>query len=207
MPTELSYKHKFEHHPDSERAIMLLHGARGGIHSSFMRALWKRFSPVETCLAIEFPFISDDEAERPTRDLSDEVDAVQAGLEFLKNEGVLHTHIIAKSLGGVVASRWLNRESSKKHDVGLSILGFVIGDVETHNLHGNLSVVVQGSEDRFGNAADVKARLARAHVDAHVFGIPGADHSFRTIPEDNSDSLRLQAIEIVAEQLKISQPQ
>ncbi|MGC1177332.1 MAG: alpha/beta family hydrolase [Candidatus Saccharimonadales bacterium] len=88
--------------------------------------------------------------------------------------------IVAKSLGRIVASYYLDqhRENSK---IKLVILGYVVGGVKTSALQDALTLIIQGENDRFGNAKTVRNELAQHNAHAKVIEIPKADHSYRDI--------------------------
>lgn len=169
--------HQYNAQPNRESAYLVLHGISEGISSDFMQSIYKGLADRgETVLAFNWPYL--DAESEPSKDLLDERAALQSAVDFLRNEGYTQLHIVAKSLGGIVASRWLEQQPSDL-SVEVGIMGYVIGDVTTTALADKLRVVVQGERDRFGNAEAVKHELVRHNITATVIDIADADHSYR----------------------------
>jgi predicted alpha/beta-hydrolase family hydrolase len=163
------------HKPAVKEAYILLHGASAGLESPFMNDLFQAVDKIPAdVLAIEFPFVARNVS--PTPNLQAKVDALNSAIIFLQQERKRIT-IIAKSLGGIVASKWL---AGPQREANLYVLGHVLGEgnMQTQNLLGKLKGVIQGEFDKFGNAAKVQAELSAHHINTPVVEVPGADHSY-----------------------------
>lgn len=168
--------HQYSPQPNRETAYLVLHGISEGISSDFIQAIYNGLAERgETVLAFNWPYL--DAGGKPSKDLVDEQVALKSATDFLHGEGYTQLRIIAKSLGGIVTSRWLQQFDGL--DVQVGILGYVIGDVMTESLSDKLQVVMQGENDRFGNADAVRSELANRNVTSMVIEIANADHSYR----------------------------
>lgn len=162
--------------PNSEAAYVVLHGISEGITSDFIQSIYNGLAQRgDTVMAFNWPYL--DGGGEPSKDLVDEQAALQSVANYLRSEGYTKLRIIAKSLGGIVTSRWLQQQDDLGVQVG--ILGYVIGDVVTESLAGKLQVVVQGENDRFGDADAVRSELENHDVTSTVIEIADADHSYR----------------------------
>jgi predicted alpha/beta-hydrolase family hydrolase len=172
------FDHKYSPKQDSRYAFLLLHGIHEGLDSRFMSDIFEACSETNTTLAIDFPYLHRD-GGKPTKGLIEEQQVVNEAYEILRRVQLAPVYIIAKSLGGIVASQWIEQRSPEP-DVQLAILGYVLHDgVQTAALKDHLQVVIQGENDRFGNSQAIRNELADFEVKAQVIGIPGADHSYR----------------------------
>lgn len=168
--------HQYAPQPKGDVAYIVLHGISEGISSDFIQSIYTTLTDRgEAVLAFNWQYL--DTGSEPSKGLVDEQAALQSAANFLRGEGYSHFRIVAKSLGGIVTSRWLHSHTDSNVEVG--ILGYVIGDVMTASLANRLKVVVQGERDRFGNAAAVKTELESNNVTANVIEIADGDHSFR----------------------------
>jgi len=168
--------YQYLHRPNSTTAYLILHGISEGISSDFIRNIYSTVAATgDSVLALNFPYI--DARSKPSPDMADECAALQTAFDFLQGEGYTNVSIIAKSLGGIVTSHWL--EQHPDSNVNVSILGYVLGDVHTAALKGKLHTVIQGANDRFGNAAVIQTELDEHDVTAKVVEIDNADHSYR----------------------------
>lgn len=189
-------RYEYQYRPNKERAFMVLHGVSEGIESDFIQNITEALSRrSETVLALNFPYI--DRGEKPSEGLNHEQSSVQVMMNFLENEGYRDIHIVGKSLGGIVASEWLAHHKSDAR-ITTHILSYVIGDVRTRALKGSLQTVIQGENDRYGNAAAVRAELAAHDISATVIEVPGADHSYRDA--DGQPTLQAEAIDYLMQQ-------
>ena len=168
--------HQYSPQANRDSAYLVLHGISEGISSDFIQRIYKGLADRgETVLAFNWPYL--DAGGEPSKDLVDEQAALQLATDFLHSEGYTQLHIAAKSLGGIVASRWLQQPNDLGVDV--AILGYVIGDVTTASLTDKLRLVVQGERDRFGNGEAVQSELESHNITATVIEIADADHSYR----------------------------
>ena len=74
-------------------------------------------------------------------------------------------------------SFWI--ENQPDANIEVVVLGYVIGSVKTEALKGKLKLIIQGANDRFGNAAAVKDELTQHSLEAAIVEVPDADHSYR----------------------------
>lgn len=118
-------------------------------------------------------------------------------MRFLRSEGYEKIVIIAKSLGGIITSYWL--EQNPDENIEVVVLGYVIGSVKTEALKGKLHLVIQGENDRFGNAGAVKDELAKYDIETNVLELSKADHSYRN--EQKEPVYQSAAVELLAQQL------
>jgi predicted alpha/beta-hydrolase family hydrolase len=169
------------HLPTAESANIILHGGSNGIESDFIRKIFA--SSVErgfTTLAFNFPYKDRGEDNSSGEQLLEEVDALVQMVTRLKADGFTRIALIGKSLGGIVASFYLNSDSRDSEiDFKLGILGFVTDSVKLP-IEVERLVIVQGENDRFGNAEAVRAKLNSMGVSGFTLHeIGGADHSYR----------------------------
>lgn len=160
-------------------AYLVLHGGgTEGIESPFITNIITSLTHGgSSVLGFNFPYCERGEENSSGPELSEEVGAITTAVNFLKSEGYDKIVIVAKSFGGIAASFWL--EKHHESNAKLVVLGYVIGNVKTNALRNKLQLVIQGENDRFGNAQAVKDELATYNVGADVVEIPNADHSYR----------------------------
>lgn len=175
----MSYPEFILHNQNSNSANIILHGGSKGIESDFIQKIFSR--SVEkgfTTLAFNFPYLDRGEDTSSGEQLQEEVEALESMVNLVKQLGYKQVNLIGKSLGGIVASYYLQNQDP---DItfNLGILGLVLGDVTLEKFTGKL-IVVQGENDRFGNIDAVKQNLqAQGITDAKLINIPNADHSYR----------------------------
>jgi predicted alpha/beta-hydrolase family hydrolase len=162
----------------SSDAFLVLHGGGpNGIETPFIASVIDALKATkQSVLAFNFPYCERGEELSSGPELVGELAALEQAIQFLRNEGYEQITIVAKSLGGIVASYWLAQHPAQ--DVRLAILGYVLGSVDSEALRQNLALVIQGEYDRFGNADAVHAELERCGSSAAVTEITGADHSY-----------------------------
>jgi predicted alpha/beta-hydrolase family hydrolase len=177
MLQDLSYK--YYHKRGSKAVYLVLHGGGPeGIETPFIANIINRLAESgSSVLGFNFPYCERGEEKSSGEALSEETAALDMVVEFLRGEGYEKIVIVAKSLGGITTSYWL--EQHKASDIQVVVLGYVIGSVKTGALKDMLHLVIQGENDRFGNGEAVSAELANAGVSATVLEIPQADHSYR----------------------------
>lgn len=111
--------------------------------------------------------------------LQEEVRAITKAIDDLSDKYSGQIHIIAKSLGGIAASFYLEQTNDPRVKK-LTILGAVLEDLKLQGLNGYEVDVIQGQNDRFGSAQEVKQAFDRAGVPLHsLVEIENADHSYR----------------------------
>lgn len=79
------------------------------------------------------------------------------------------------------------------------MLGYVIGSVKIASMKDKLKLVIQGENDRFGNAAAVKDELTQHDVEGKVIEVTNADHSYRN--SEKEPVFQEQAIQILLENI------
>jgi predicted alpha/beta-hydrolase family hydrolase len=193
----LSYK--YYHKRDTKTVYLVLHGGGPeGVETSFISNIINALSNTgNSVFGFNFPYCERGEENSSGPELTEEIEALSTVVDFLRNEGYERVFIVAKSLGGIITSFWL--EQHAEENVEVAILGYVIGNVKTETLKGRLQLVIQGENDRFGNAAAVKKELAGHSVDTEVTEVPGADHSYRN--EQKEPVYQARAIELLVQRL------
>src|SRR6266545_2049135 len=177
MLQDLGYK--YYHKRDSKIVYLVLHGGGPeGIETPFIASIITSLTENGTSVfGFNFPYCERGEENSSGEDLTEETAALGTVVQFLRSEGYQKIIVVAKSLGGITTSYWLGQHSAE--DIEVVVLGYVIGSVKTETLQGKLRLVIQGENDRFGNAGAVKEELAKHNVQADVAEVPKADHSYR----------------------------
>ena len=170
---ELAYKHYSK--PGREDVHLLMHGGNDGLESPFISRMFEAVAGEQrSVFAFNLPYRERGD-KSSSENLEEEVGALGSVLEYLRSEGCAEINIIAKSLGAVVTSFYL--EKAPAADVGVTVLGYVVGGVKTAALTPNLKLVIQGAKDRFGDAEAVRREIGGSP--AEIIEIPQADHSYR----------------------------
>lgn len=177
MLQDLSYK--YYHKLNAKKVYLVLHGGGAeGIETLFISNIISSFTGRgSSVFSFNFPYCERREENSSGKELPEETATLHRVVRFLRSEDYEEIIIIAKSLGGITTSYWLEQHPNEK--VQVIILGYVIGSVRTDALQDSLRLVIQGESDRFGNAAAVNAELAKHNVAAKVLEVPKADHSYR----------------------------
>lgn len=192
--SDLSYK--YCSHSGDTRIFLVLHGGGAvGIESTFIsRIVTVIADSRRSVFAFNMPYCEHGE-ENTSEGLVEETDALGSAIDYLRKEGYNKITIIGKSLGGIVASFYL--EKYPDQNIDLAILGYVIGDVKDEAAARHLKLVIQGELDRFGGSREVKKTVKASN--ATVIGIAEADHSYRDTK--GAPAYQTQAIEILLENL------
>lgn len=170
------------HNQNTETANLILHGGSKGIESEFIQKLFDASVKTgATTLAFNFPYLDRGEENSSGDELMEEVQSLSSAIDLLKTLGGKRINIIAKSLGGIVASYYL---TNKERDLGITfslfVLGYVVEDVKVPIVDLDKFVIIQGEKDRFGDAEKVESRLQKHSTKVtHIINVPAADHSFR----------------------------
>ena len=159
--------------------VLVLHGISEGAESEFIKNIVTKAQQEKTpILAINFPYMQRGETST-SKGLQEEIQAIAEAIEQLAKENPGQIHIIAKSLGGIAASFYLD----KTHDPRirkLTLLGAVLGDLKMSGLRGIEVDVIQGQNDRFGSPEEVKKAFDSAGLPLHrLIEVEGGDHSYR----------------------------
>jgi predicted alpha/beta-hydrolase family hydrolase len=176
---DLQVTYKYYRKLQSKTVYLVLHGGGPeGVESPFISNVINALSTTSTSVfGFNFPYCERGEENSSGEELTEEAAALDKAVQFLRGEDYEKIVIVAKSLGGITTSYWLKQHADE--DVEVVILGYVIGSIKTEALQGKLHLVIQGENDRFGNAAAVKEELIKHNVEAKVLQIPKADHSYR----------------------------
>ncbi len=193
---ELSVKSQFRK-GDKRGSVLVLPGVNEGLESDFLQNVIARAEHEgHGTLAVNFPH--HDRGEKQTSDeLVDEAQVVQAAIAGLKKESLEPVHIIAKSLGSTVLSKAIGRNPELKGLISkVTILGMPIGDVETEAFKDLEVDIIQGSDDRYGNAQRVDEEFGKAGlVPSRVIEIKGGDHSYRD--QNHNPTYQEQAVKAI----------
>lgn len=171
--------------PDAVATLVLGHGAGGGVGASDLELLARHLPPAGVCVVrFEQPWrtAGGRVAVRPERlDL-----AWRAALDTLLTSGQVAGRLF---LGGRSAgARAACRTASAYEVTGVVCLAFPLhlpGRPERSRLPELLApsaprLVLQGTRDAFGTAAEVQAGVAGA-PDVEIVALAGADHGFRLL--------------------------
>ena len=174
MREDLTYKH-YRKSGDKNIYLVLHGGGTAGIESPFISEIVRVIADSRrSVLAFNMPYC--ERADKSARaDLKEEVEALGSVLDCLRTAGYERTTVIAKSLGAIVTSFYL--EQTPSADLVAVVLGYVIGDVKTPAIAPNLKLIIQGEKDRFGDGRAVRAEIGSSPVE--VIEIPNADHSYQ----------------------------
>lgn len=177
---------------------VILHGASSGINSPFMLKVFKAsINKGHSTIMFNFPYFERGEDHSSGPKLKEELKTLKMALSIAKFKRFKHIRLIGKSLGGIVASYYLNSlnpEEQKKYEV--IILGYVTGEVKLKDFNGKITII-QGEKDKFGNVRAVKKDLKGA-LSKHIYyyEIKNADHSFRE-PETKKPRYEKEVIKIL----------
>ena len=187
ISSDLTYK--YYRRSGSEDVCLILHGASEGIESPFISQLWTALAENErSVLAFNLPY-RDRGEDATSANLAEEVAALGSVVTGLRAEGYQTIRVIAKSLGAIITSFYL--EATAAREIKVAVLGYVIGEVKTVALAPQLELVIQGGRDRFGDAAAVRDEIGACP--AKIVEIAGADHSYRNAdrePEYQPEAIR-----------------
>lgn len=197
MLDNLSYK--YYRKLNAKTVYLVLHGGGPeGIETPFISNIINALTDTgKSVFGFNFPYCERGEENSSGEELTEETEALDRVVRFLRSEGYERIVIVAKSLGGIITSYWL--EQNADENIEIVVMGYVIGSVKTKALNGKLRLVIQGENDRFGNAVAVKDELAKYGVEANVVELPKADHSYRN--EQKEPVYQSTAIELLAQQL------
>lgn len=181
MIANLTYK--YYRKENAKEVFVLLQGGRYKIETPLMTNLFEALiTKGQNVFAFNFPESNHGENSDNENDLSSEIESLNTVVNYLKNKGNEKFYFVAKSLGGIVASRWL--EKYPDQDLKMSVLGFVVGQLSMNGIRGRLDIVVQGEHDRFGDAKAAEEHLKENNINAKVTEIPGADHSYNNLNKE-----------------------
>lgn len=169
------------HNSKANTLDVILHGVSGGIDSPFMQKLFQHSkSKGNSVIMFNFPFLERGEEHSSGQELKEELMMVRKMLLIADFDKFSHIRLIGKSLGGIIASYYLNSlvdEEKKLYEV--IVLGYVTGNVKLKEFTGKITII-QGGKDKFGNIEVVKKDMDGAISQGIIYHeIPNADHSYR----------------------------
>jgi len=198
--TDLQVTYKYYRKLNSKTVYLVLHGGGPeGIETPFISNIINALTTTgNSVFGFNFPYCERGEESSSGEELTEETTALDQVVQFLRNEGYEKIIIVAKSLGGIITSYWLEQHPTE--NVELVVLGYVIGSVKTSALQNKLRLIIQGENDRFGNARAVEEELATFNIEADVVEVPKADHSYRN--EQKEPVYQEQTIELLVNKLR-----
>ncbi|SRR6266568_4155524 len=198
MLQDLTYK--YYHKQGAKTVYLVLHGGGPeGVETPFISNIINTLTGTgSSVFGFNFPYCERGEENSSGEELTEETAALDKVVQFLRSEGYEKIVVVAKSLGGIIASYWLEQHADE--NVEVVVLGYVIGSVKTEALQSKLRLVIQGENDRFGNAEAVKEELTKHNVKAEVVEVPKADHSYRNAQKE--PVYQNQAIELLVRALR-----
>ncbi|BCX14331.1 MAG: dienelactone hydrolase [Patescibacteria group bacterium] len=169
------------HNSKATTLDVILHGGSGGINSPFMQKLFESSKGKgNSVIMFNFPFLErgDDHSSGP--ELKEELEVLRKMLSIAGFDKFSHIRLIGKSLGGIIASYYLNSltdEEKKLYEV--IVLGYVTGEVKLNEFTGKITII-QGEKDKFGSIEVVKKDMDGAISQSITYHqISNADHSYR----------------------------
>ena len=165
-------------HNNPAHLDLVLHGGSKGKDSGFIQKLITRSKEEEkSVLALDFPYLT--KGENPSEGLVDEVRALEEVLTLVETLGYRRVRFVTKSLGGIVASKVLNKLSREEQlPYSITVYGYAMPYINLDNFHGEI-IIVHGDNDRHGSIDEVTQNLANSPSESiKVVQIKGADHSY-----------------------------
>lgn len=171
---ELTYKYYRKR--GAKIVYMILHGGGPvGVETDFISSIFDAIAATKnSVLCFNFPYCEREEEASSGPELKEEVDALKRAIDFAYLEGFSKIIIVAKSLGGIIASYYL--EQYPDGQIELLILGYIPSETKQRAISNNLKLVIQGTNDRFASPIEVKKNVGSQ---VEVIEIIDADHSYR----------------------------
>ncbi|OGM29496.1 hypothetical protein A2630_00690 [Candidatus Woesebacteria bacterium RIFCSPHIGHO2_01_FULL_44_10] len=170
------------HNSKSDTLDVILHGGSSeGMEMSLIRKVYQlSVNQGHSVIAFNFPFAERGQDQSSGPELVEELGVLQKFLDFCDYKKYKKVRLISKSLGGIVASFYLDKlNKSLRSKFSIIILGYVTGSLRLKNFNGPITVI-QGEKDKFGNIEVVKGDLKDVKSrQIRYFEIPKADHSYR----------------------------
>jgi len=168
------------HNSTAQTLDVILHGGSVGIDTPFMQKVFQVSKDKgNSVIMFNFPYLERGEDHSSGPKLKEELSTLKKMLGIAGASEFTHICLIGKSLGGIVASFYLDSldfEEKKRYEV--IILGYVTGDVKLEGFGGKITII-QGEKDKFGDIDVVKKDLQDAVLrNIAYYQIPNADHSF-----------------------------
>lgn len=174
QPTSVIYTN----FPKSKQLDVILPGQHNGITSDRTQRLVEA-SKDQGISVLSFSYPHHERGDtKYSENLQDELELLKYYLNVFKTDRYGHIRLIGKSLGGMLASKYLSQVTDMQR-YSIVILGYIIGEEEIHNFTGDVTII-QGEKDEYGNIDQIKSDMKSAQA-AHVRyeEIKGADHSYR----------------------------
>ena len=169
---------QFFNKKDSDILNVLLHGGNFNIETPFMQKLfnlsWKKG---RSSVSFNFPYI-DRGDKTASSNLDEEIKILQKVLDFVEYRSYSKIHFIGKSMGAIVAGKFLKQKKLDYKKYSITVLGYVTEGIDIKDFKGNITII-QGSKDKFGNIEKVKEDMGVLSDRVRYFEINGAEHSFK----------------------------
>lgn len=171
---ELTYKYYRKR--GAKIVYMILHGGGPvGVEIDFISSIFDAIAATKnSVLCFSFPYCEREEEASSGPELKEEVDALKRAIDFAYLEGFSKIIIVAKSLGDIVASFYLEQYTDSQ--IELLILGYIPSEIKQRAISNNLKLVIQGTNDRFASPIEVKKNVGSQ---VEVIEIIDAGHSYR----------------------------
>ena len=171
----------YHHKKNSDTLDIVLQGGKYGIDTPFMQKVIKVLNEGKnSVMAFNFLYYERGETHSSGEELLEELDTLKVMLNYAKADDYKQIRFVAKSLGGIVASYYLNKLTENEMEkYSLVILGYVTGALSLKRFSGPITII-QGEKDDHGGIKKVKESLKNANSKKiKYFEIKGADHSFK----------------------------
>ena len=171
---ELTYKYYRKN--GTKTVYIILHGGGAfGVETDFISSIFDAIAATKnSVLCFNFPYCERGEETSSGPELKEEIDALKRAVDFAYLEGFSKIIIVAKSLGSIIASYYL--EQYPDSQIELLVLGYIPSETKQRAISNNLKLVIQGTNDRFASPIEVKKNVGSL---VEVIEIIGADHSYR----------------------------
>ncbi len=175
---ELTYRYYKKLNADT--CYIVLHGGGAGIDSSFIQ---KTASGLEklgsSVLAFNFKYREREDDRSSGPELQEEQDTLEHVIAAIRKDGHKNIVIVAKSLGAITASYLWKNKPEVLEGCKIAVMGYCVDDVLMDNIKDSLLVVVQGEHDKFSTPENLQKVFKGLGIDAPVYGVDDADHSYR----------------------------
>lgn len=168
--------YKYYRKNSGKKVFIVLHGSGPvGVETSFITSIFDAIATTKnSVIGFNFPFCDREEVNSSGPELKEEVKSLKCVIDFVHSESYEEIRIIAKSLGGIIASYYL--EQYPDSEIDLAILGYIPNEIRQNAIINNLSLVIQGENDRFASPSKIKELVNKS---VEVVAIKNADHSYR----------------------------
>lgn len=192
---------EFYYKTTSEELEVILCGTSHGMDSDFIKSLYEGGKKAGRSVAI-FNYLFQDRFEKKGMgdNLSEEVETLSAVLDFCKSSSYKKIRLVGKSIGGVIAGKFLsNLSHNEQKKFELWVLGYDLGWIKIGNFIGKITII-QGEKDPFGDIELVKKDMdGAASTDIVYYEIGGADHSYKE-PETGYPKFQQEVVDLVSKE-------